>query len=101
MSGATIRSFGNMNAQTATPHKRHLGERIASPYGMALMSSVVFVIAWVFPPDVYKYLMDEPDLIFLDVPSASFYALCVGAFLLGVWLVDTYVPSEPRVDENI
>jgi hypothetical protein len=65
------------------------------------MSSVLFVIAWVFPPEIYERLMNEPDLIFLDVDAALFYAMCVGAFLLGVFLVDAYLPAGPLIDKRL
>jgi len=66
-----------------------------------MLSSLVFVTAWVFPPKMYAQLMDEPDLIFLNVEAAFFYAMCVGAFLLGVYLVDVYIPSERLVDKQL
>jgi hypothetical protein len=66
-----------------------------------MISSLVFVIAWVFPPEMFKRLMDEPDLMFLDVDSALFYAMCVGTFLLGVFLVDAYLPSGLLIDKRL
>lgn len=83
-------------------HPRHkfTGKHIASPYGLAMVSSVVFLAACIFPPDIYKRLMNEPDLMFLDVRSMFFYGLCVGCFLLGVLLVDK-VPSRPFTDDGI
>lgn len=66
-----------------------------------MISSVLFLIVWVFPPEIYKGLFDEPDLIFLDVNSALFYAACVGAFLLGVFLIDAYLPLGPLIDTGL
>ena len=45
--------------------------------------------------------MDEPDLVFLNVEAAFFYAICVGAFLLGVYLVDVYLLLERLVDKQL
>ena len=36
----------------------------------------------------------EPDLLFLNIEAAVFYATCVGAFLLGLYLVEVYLPGE-------
>jgi hypothetical protein len=44
--------------------------------------------------------MDEPDLIFLNLEAAFFFAICVGAFLLGVYLVDFYFPAGLLVDKQ-
>jgi hypothetical protein len=66
-----------------------------------MISSLVFVVAWVFPPGIYKRLMGESDLIFLDVEAALFYAACVAAFLLGVYLVAVYCPSGPLTDRRL
>jgi hypothetical protein len=56
-----------------------------SPYGLALFSYAVFLIAWTFPPDVYTSYIQEPDLMFLDPMTFIFYTSCVAAFLFGVW----------------
>jgi hypothetical protein len=45
--------------------------------------------------------MDEPDLMFLNIQTALFYAMCVGAFLLGLYLVGVYVPAVPLVDRQL
>lgn len=45
--------------------------------------------------------MDERDLVFLDASSALFYAMCVGTFLLGVFLVGSYFPSGALVDRRL
>ena len=65
-----------------------------------MISSVVFLIAWVFPPSIYSRIIDEPDLMFFNLEEAFFYVLCVGAFLLGVYLFDIYIPSGPLIDKQ-
>jgi hypothetical protein len=84
-------------------HNNHIriAKHFASPYGMAAISSVVFLISCAFPPNAYLYFMNEPELIFLDVRSIAFYALCVGAFLLGVALVDRLSPSKSFNENRI
>lgn len=74
---------------------------LLSPYGLAAISSVVFVVAWIFPPSLYERLMDERDLMFLDPLLALFYFLCVGAFVLGAFLIDGYAPAGPCIDRRL
>lgn len=74
---------------------------LISPYGLATISSVIFAIAWLFPPEMYSQLMQEPDLLFLNVEAALFYAACVGAFLMGLYLVEVYFPAERLVDKQM
>jgi len=54
-----------------------------SPLGLALFSSGIFLLAWVFPPDIYTYYMHEPDYVFLDLETLIYFASCVLMFLLG------------------
>jgi hypothetical protein len=66
-----------------------------------MISCLIFAIAWLFPPGMYTRLMEEPDLLFLNIKAAVFYATCVGAFLLGLYLVDVYLPAERLVDRQL
>ena len=50
---------------------------------------------------MYTQLMEEPDLLFLNLESALFYAACVGAFLLGLYMVEVYFPAERLVDRQL
>ncbi len=84
---------------SGTDKSHNLGS-LLSPYGLAAVSSFVFLVAWIFPPSVYERLMDERDLMFLDPRLAFFFFLCVGAFLLGVRLIDSYAPSGPCIDRE-
>src|ERR1700677_1081798 len=74
---------------------------LISPYGLTMISCLIFAIAWLFPPGIYTRLMEEPDLLFLNIKAAVFYATCVGAFLLGLYLVDVYLPAERLVDRQL
>jgi hypothetical protein len=57
---------------------------IVSPYGLAAVSYLIFLLAWLFPPRLYTEYIGEPNLMFLDPLTFLFYTSCVIAFVLGV-----------------
>jgi len=57
---------------------------LASPYGAVLFACSVFLLAWLFPPNVYTAYLGEPDRMFLDLLTLIYFSLCVAAFLLGL-----------------
>jgi hypothetical protein len=57
---------------------------IVSPYGLAFLSFLVFLFAWLFPPQLYMQYVNEPDLMFLEPFSFVFFTVCLLAFLAGV-----------------
>jgi hypothetical protein len=64
--------------------KRLAVENLASPYALAAVSYSIFLIGWLFPPDLYTSYINEPDILFLDPLTFIFFTLCVIAFLVGV-----------------
>jgi hypothetical protein len=64
--------------------KRLTIRNIVSPYGLAILSYLVFLFAWSFPPGLYTQYVNEPDLMFLEPFTLIFYTGCVAAFLVGV-----------------
>jgi hypothetical protein len=68
---------------------------VVSPYGIAILSTLVFLIAWVFPPGLYSDLINEPDLMFLDAETLLFFLLCVAGFWAGLLLIDFLFPYTP------
>lgn len=76
-------------------------DQAASPYGLALFSYLVFVIAFLMPPAVYTGYMDEPDLLYLDFTTFWFFTLCVLAFVVGVWLVEIAIPLPKLTERKI
>jgi hypothetical protein len=66
---------------------------IVSPYGLAIISYVLFLCACLIPPSIYTHYMNEPDLMFMDPATILFYTLCVASFIAGVWLVGRLFPS--------
>src|ERR1700691_3634859 len=82
-------------------HKSLTLGTMLSPYGLAAISSIVFLVAWIFPPTTYERFMDERDLMFLDPYLALFYFSCVGAFVLGAFLIDAYAPAGPCIDRQL
>jgi len=73
-------------------------KNIASPYGLGLISYVVFLCAWVFPPGAYTEITAEPDNMFLDWKTFVFYTACVLAFFAGVWAMGRFGPPNPAED---
>jgi hypothetical protein len=74
--------------------------RLLSPYGLALISSAVFLFAWLFPPKIYSYYIQEPDLLFFDLRSLLFFSVCVIFFLLGVGLVNRWFPNRSAIHKE-
>jgi hypothetical protein len=73
---------------------------LVSPTGLALISYVIFLFAWVFPPSLYASYIREPDRIFLDPISLAFVTACVLAFMVGSRLCNLFgVPfgEAPKV----
>ena len=67
---------------------------VLSPYGLALLSFMFFALVWLIPPSVYTKYLDERDLLFLDPASMLLYAACAGSFMIGVGIVDIFLPSS-------
>jgi hypothetical protein len=57
---------------------------LTSPYTLVLVSSSLFLLAWLFPPSVYSAYIFEPDLLFLDPISLCFFGLCMAGLLFGI-----------------
>jgi hypothetical protein len=57
---------------------------LVSPVGLSLIAYAVFLLAWVFPPDLYTSYVHEPDLMFLDPLLLVYFSSCVAFFLFGV-----------------
>src|SRR5436305_8555481 len=78
---------------------------IVSPYGLAMMSYLLFLFAWLFPPGLYTWYIGEPDLMFLDPKTFVYFSSCVAAFLMGVrftglWDVKRRDPSIPAISNE-
>jgi len=73
---------------------------IVSPYGISVLSTLVFLIGWFFPPGLYSQLIREPDLMFLDVQTLLFFLLCVAGFWAGLLLIDFLFPSPPLLENR-
>jgi hypothetical protein len=66
---------------------------LLSPYGLAFASTLVFLLAWLTPPDYYSNIVGEKDLVFLEPTSFLLFILCVAAFLAGVAAIDIFFPA--------
>jgi hypothetical protein len=64
-----------------------------SPYGLAMVSYLFFLLSCLIPPSTYSAYMREPDFMFLDPATILFYTLCVASFVAGAWLIDWLSPS--------
>src|ERR1700753_2989050 len=73
---------------------------IVLPYGVATFSTFIFLLAWLFPPELYSTLMNEPDLVFLDSETLLFFLLCIAGFCIGLLLVDFLFPSRGLLDST-
>ena len=79
--------------------KRFTIRNIVSPYGLATVSYLVFLCAWLFPPGLYTEYIHEPDLMFLEPVTFAFFTLCTVAFLVGVRVSPFFVISSQRRGE--
>jgi hypothetical protein len=73
---------------------------IASPYGISILSTLIFLAAWVFPPHLYTDLVREPDLMFLDAETLLYFILCIAGFWIGLLLIDFLFPAPSLTDSN-
>jgi hypothetical protein len=80
---------------TASVHcKQNFGAGgfLLSPYGLAALSTLVFLIAWLTPPGYYTDVVGEKDLVFLDPTALVFFLVCAAAFVTGVAAIDFLFP---------
>lgn len=71
---------------------RKIVEAAVSPYGLAIFSYLLFLLACVLPPAVYSYYIQEPDLMYLDPATILFYTGCIVSFVAGVGLMHWLFP---------
>ncbi len=82
--------------------KRLTIRNIVSPYGLAILSYLVFLFAWAFPPGLYMQYVNEPDLMFLEPLTFIFFTLCLLAFLAGARASRFFVsPARPSALGNV
>jgi hypothetical protein len=76
---------------------------LVSPYGLASISFLIFLFSWLFPPSIYRWVMGERDIVFLNAPTFLFYVLCVAGFTFGVWIsYPQQVPfSTPKLSTRV
>jgi hypothetical protein len=73
---------------------------ITSPYGISILSTLIFLAAWVFPPRFYTELVREPDLMFFDAETLLYFILCIAGFWIGLLLIDFVFPAPSLMDSN-
>jgi hypothetical protein len=61
-------------------------ENLVSPLGLILLSYGVFLVAWLFPPNLYTYYVGEPDRMYLDLHTFLFMTGMEIVFILGLFL---------------
>jgi hypothetical protein len=73
---------------------------VVSPYGLALVSFAVFLVAWAAPPSLFMEYAGEPDILYLNPVALSFYGCCVLLFVAGARTFEVFRPqgsvAEPR-----
>jgi hypothetical protein len=80
--------------------KRLTIRNIVSPYGLAFVSYLVFLFAWLFPPELYTEYIHEPDLMFLEPSTLIFYTLCLTAFLFGARASRFFPAPAPATNQG-
>ena len=71
-------------------------EGVSSPFSLAIWSSIIFLVAWVFPPPVYESYVREVDFMFLDPYAFIFFFSCVISFLFGLRAIRSLRPTGWR-----
>jgi len=66
----------------------------ASPYGAVIAASILFLVAWTFPPQIYSSYIQEPDRMFLDPFTCLFFFVCVAAFVGGMKITNFLSPGS-------
>ncbi len=73
--------------------------RLAAPSIWIAIGASMFVLAWLFPPNLYTSLFGDRDYIFLDVKTFLFCFACISATLLGLAVV-LYRPQVQEYNPN-
>jgi hypothetical protein len=74
---------------------------IVSPYGIAIISTLFFLVALIFPSQLYTSLVSEPDLMFMDSETLLFFLLCVAGFWAGLLIVDFLLPTPELLESSL
>lgn len=67
-------------------------QRMVAPGGLAVISLLVFAVAWICPPRIYSYYIEEKDLLFGDFTSLAYFILCFLSFIGGVSFIRYLAP---------
>ncbi|HZD50809.1 MAG TPA: hypothetical protein VE178_18835, partial [Silvibacterium sp.] len=81
--------------------RRLIIRNLCSPYGIAMASYFLFLLAWVFPPGIYTHYIHELDLMYLNPMVLLYYTACVAAFLFGVRGIDFFVRAAAHSTPKI
>lgn len=76
--------------------RKDSGLWVVSPMGFAALATLLFAVAWMFPPDLYRKYLEERDFIFLDPTAAFYFGLCVAGFAFGVFSVRMFPTNLKR-----
>lgn len=76
--------------------KRVTIRNLVSPYGLAAVSYLLFLMAWFAPPHFFLDYVGEPDILYLNPVALLFYTSCVLSFLAGVCTFGFLGPGERR-----
>jgi len=66
--------------------KISLRKLFVSPYGATVFPIFVLVVAFLFPPKLYQYYMNEPDYTFLNFPLVLYVSACLIFYYMGIFI---------------
>lgn len=72
---------------------------LAHPLMWIAAGTLVFLVAWFFPPSLYSEFYGEESRVFFDLKTLVFSACCIACTCAGVWLGMTgrFFDAVPRV----
>jgi len=75
-----------------TSRKISLRKLFVSPYGATVFPIFVLVVAFLFPPKLYQYYMNEPDYTFLNFPLVLYVLTCLIFYYMGIFISNFKLP---------
>jgi hypothetical protein len=66
--------------------KINLRKLFVSPYGATIFPIFVLLVAFLLPPTLYEYYVNEPDYIFLNFPVVFYVSICLFFYYCGIFI---------------
>lgn len=72
--------------------------RLISPAVLATLGMSSFLLAWLFPPNLFERILGEKSYVFLDPRTFAFNFSCYACVLFGIYLAKFFRNRQERLD---